>query len=61
MASYWDCMEVLAVKPVPNSRVGEHMVTYRTRSGNIIDWTVRARDELDAFKQVYVQAAEEEE
>lgn len=52
--SAWDCVEVLAVKPVPHSKVGEHQITYRTRSGVIRDWTVIAKDELDAFRKVDV-------
>jgi hypothetical protein len=47
----WDCVEVLAVKPVPHSRVGEHQITYRIRNGETRDWTVRAKDELDAFNK----------
>jgi hypothetical protein len=50
----WDCVEVVAVKPIPNSNVGEHMVTYRMRNGVTRDWTIRAKDELEAFMKVEV-------
>jgi hypothetical protein len=52
--NHGDCVEVLAVRPAPGTGVSLYEITYRVRSGAVRNWTVRAKDELDAYSRVYI-------